>query len=82
MSRVERVAERVFQCAAEQAGVSVSSVRSDSHIVADLGMDSLDIIEFLMAIEEEFEIEIADEDAERCSTVGDVIELVKKGGAA
>ncbi len=77
------IADRVIKVIAEQACRTPESVKPGNSMVADLGMDSLDLIECVMAIEEEFGIEIEDAEAERCGKVADVIALVeRKGGAA
>ena len=56
-------------------------MKPDSKLVADLGMDSLDLIETCMAVEEEFEFMFKDEEADHCATVGDIMDLVVlKGG--
>ena len=61
----------------EQLGVAESEVNTDSSFVDDLGADSLDTVELVMALEEEFNLEIADEDAEKIGTVGDAISYLK-----
>lgn len=77
----EEMKARLIVLIAEQAGTILADVKPESNLVADLGMDSLDLIETCMAIEEEFEVEIDDEEAERCATVGDIMALVMlKGG--
>jgi len=60
----------------EQLGVDEEEVKTSTSFVDDLGADSLDIVELVMAMEEEFDIEIPDEDAEKISTVEDVIEYI------
>jgi acyl carrier protein len=62
----------------EQLGVSEASVTKDASFIDDLGADSLDIVELVMALEEEFDIEIPDADAEKVVTVGDVVEYIKE----
>ena len=66
MSNVE---ERVKKIVAEQLGVKEEEVNNDSSFVEDLGADSLDTVELVMALEEEFETEIPDEEAEKITTV-------------
>ena len=66
------MSERIRDLVAEQLGVDSSELKPDANIVEDLGADSLDVVEMVMAIEEAFDIEIADEDAEAMRTVGDV----------
>jgi len=63
------IEERVRKIVCEQLGVSDEEVKNDSSFVDDLGADSLDTVELVMALEEEFELEIADEEAEKISTV-------------
>ena len=72
------VGERVQSLIAEQLGVEPGELRPDADILDDLGADSLDVVELVMAIEEAFDIEIADEDAEAMRTVGDVEAYVVK----
>lgn len=66
MSTIE---ERVKKIVAEQLGVKLEEVTNEASFVDDLGADSLDTVELVMALEEEFETEIPDEDAEKISTV-------------
>ena len=66
------LAERIRDLVAEQLGVDPSELSPDKNILEDLGADSLDVVEMVMAIEEKFDIEIPDEDAEAIRTVGDV----------
>ena len=60
----------------EQLGVGESEVNTDSSFVDDLGADSLDTVELVMALEEEFDLEIADEDAEKISTVQEAVDYI------
>ena len=69
--------ERVKKIIVDQLGVEEEKVKVDSSFIDDLGADSLDIVELIMAFEEEFDIEIADEDAQKMRTVSDVIEYLK-----
>jgi acyl carrier protein len=73
----EEVFERVKKVIIEQLGVTESAVTSEASFLDDLSADSLDIVELVMALEEEFDIEIPDEDAEKVTTVGDVVEYIK-----
>ena len=73
MSTIE---ERVKKIVAEQLGVKLEEVTNEASFVDDLGADSLDTVELVMALEEEFETEIPDEDAEKISTVQTVIDYV------
>jgi len=66
------LSERIRDLVAEQLGVDPSELSPDANILEDLGADSLDVVEMVMAIEEAFDIEISDEDAESMRTVGDV----------
>ena len=69
---------RITKIIKEQLGVEASEVKPEASFVDDLGADSLDTVEILMAIEEEFGIEIPDEDAENAKTVEDVISYINK----
>lgn len=62
----------------DQLGVDESKITENSSFVDDLGADSLDIVELIMAFEEEFDLEIPDEDAEKIKTVGDVVNYLSK----
>ena len=75
MSSVE---ERVKKIVAEQLGVKEEEVKSESSFVEDLGADSLDTVELVMALEEEFETEIPDEEAEKITTVQLAINYVNQ----
>ena len=72
------VDERVKKIIAEQLGVEEEQVTLEAHFVEDLGADSLDTVELVMALEEEFEIEIPDEDAEKILTVGKALDYIKE----
>jgi acyl carrier protein len=63
---------------AEQLGVKEEDVKPDSSFIDDLGADSLDTVELIMALEEEFDTEIPDEDAEKLATVQDAIDYIEK----
>lgn len=69
--------EKVQEKVSEQLGVDADEVLLESSFIDDLGADSLDIVELLMALEEEFDIEIPDEEAEKLVTVGDVVDYIK-----
>jgi len=73
----EEIFDRVKEIIIEQLGVSETAVSTEASFIDDLGADSLDIVELIMALEEEFELEIPDEDAEKIVTVNDVIEYIK-----
>ena len=66
------VVERLRQLVSDQLGVDVSKMKSEANIIDDLGADSLDVVELVMALEETFDIEVSDEEAEVLRTVGDV----------
>ena len=70
------IEQRVKKIVAEQLGVNESEVKSESSFVNDLGADSLDTVELVMALEEEFECEIPDEDAEKITTVQQAMDYV------
>lgn len=74
--------ERVAEIIAEQLGVSKEEVVPEASFIDDLGADSLDIVELVMAMEEEFDIEIPDDDAEKIQTIGDAIAYVRERAAA
>jgi acyl carrier protein len=73
MSSIE---ERVAKMVAEQLGVKEEEVKAESSFVEDLGADSLDTVELIMALEEEFDTEIPDEEAEKIATVQDAINYI------
>jgi acyl carrier protein len=75
MSNIE---EQVKQIVAEQLGVKVEEVTNNASFVDDLGADSLDTVELVMALEEEFDTEIPDEEAEKITTVQLAIDYVKE----
>lgn len=68
--------EKIKAIIVEQLGVDESEVTPEAHFIDDLGADSLDTVELVMALEEEFGIEISDEDAEKIQTVGDVARYI------
>ncbi len=70
--------ETVKKVIADQLGVEESQITPESHFIDDLGADSLDTVELVMALEEEYGIEIPDEDAEKIQTVGDVIKYIQE----
>ena len=70
--------DKIKKIIVDQLGVDESKIMEDSSFVDDLGADSLDIVELIMAFEEEFDIEIPDEDAEKIKTVGDAVKYLSK----
>ena len=73
----EEVFEKVKGIIIEQLGVADTTVTMEASFIDDLGADSLDIVELIMALEEEFDIEIPDADAEKVVIVGDVVDYIK-----
>ena len=77
------VEEKIKSIIAEQLGVKVEEATPEASFIDDLGAGSLDTVELIMALEEEFNIEIPDEDAEKMATVGDAIKYIQeKAGSA
>lgn len=74
----EEIFEKFKNIVVEQLGVEEKHVTMEATFVDDLSADSLDIVELIMAIEEEFEMEIPDTDAEKIVTVGDVVNYIKE----
>jgi len=72
------VFDKIVKLLAEQLGIDESTISMDTNITEDLGADSLDVVELLMASEEEFGITISDEDAIGFKTVGDVVSHIEK----
>ena len=77
MAANESVAERVKSIIVDQLNVAAEEVKPEASFIEDLGADSLDIVELIMALEEEYDIEIPDEDAEKMQTVADVTGYVE-----
>ena len=73
----EEVFDKVKEIIVEQLGVAENAVTEEALFIDDLGADSLDIVELIMALEEEFDMEIPDADAEKVVTVGDVVDYIK-----
>lgn len=69
--------EKIKAKIAEQLSIDADEITMESAFVDDLGADSLDLVELIMALEEEFDMEIPDEDAEKITTVGDVVDYIK-----
>ena len=80
---MENIEPRVKKIVAEQLGVNEGEIKSESSFVDDLGADSLDTVELVMALEEEFEMEVPDEEAQKITTVQQAIDYIvghaKKG---
>jgi len=74
------VEEKIKSIIAEQLGVKEEEVTPEASFIDDLGADSLDTVELIMALEEEFSVEIPDEDAEKMTTVGDAIKYINEKG--
>jgi len=72
--------EKVTDIIVEQLGVNADQVKPEAKLIEDLGADSLDAVELVMAIEEEFSIEVPDEDAEKLQSVGDILSYIEKNG--
>ena len=73
----EEIFDKVKSIIVEQLGVADTAVTMEASLIDDLGADSLDIVELIMALEEEFDTEIPDADAEKIVTVGDVVDYIK-----
>jgi len=69
--------DKIKKIIEEQLGVEGEKIKEEASFIDDLGADSLDIVELVMAMEEEYDIEIPDEDAEKLKTVGDVVNYLK-----
>ncbi len=74
----EDIQAKVAEIIVEQLGVSADQVKPEAKMIEDLGADSLDAVELVMAVEEEFEIEVPDEEAEKLISVSDIIAHVEK----
>ena len=72
------ILEKIQELLASQLNIDKSKIKSDSLVVEDLGADSLDMVEMLMTLEEEFGISIPDEDAMNLKKVGDIVEFIEK----
>jgi acyl carrier protein len=75
---MENIEQRVKKIVAEQLGANEADVKNESSFVDDLGADSLDTVELVMALEEEFECEIPDEEAEKITTVNQAVDYINK----
>jgi len=74
----EDIFDKVKEIIIERLGVAETAITTEASFIDDLGADSLDIVELIMALEEEFDLEIPDSDAEKVVTVGDVVEYIKE----
>lgn len=74
----ETIEQRIRPLIAEQLGVEESKVTRNASFVDDLNADSLDLVEMVMSLEEEFKIEISDDDAEKIRTVGDAVDFIQE----
>jgi acyl carrier protein len=74
---MDDVLERVTKIVVDRLGVEASQVTLDASFKEDLGADSLDVVELVMELEDEFEMEISDEEAEKIATVGDAVNYIK-----
>ena len=74
----ENIQQKVVDLIVDQLGVDADSVTPQAHFIDDLGADSLDTVELVMAFEEEFDMEVPDEDAEKLETVSDVTNYLKE----
>jgi len=77
----DNIEEKVKDIIVEQLGVGADQVKPEAKFIEDLGADSLDTVELVMAFEEEFEIEVPDEEAEKLTSVGDVIRYIEGSGS-
>ncbi len=73
----DAIFEKVKEVIVDQLGVEEENIKLDTSFIDDLSADSLDIVELIMTLEEEFDIQIPDDEAEKISTVGDVVEYIK-----
>lgn len=76
--KMEEVQKKLKEIVMDRLNAEEDQIKPEASFVEDLGADSLDIVELIMGIEEEFDIEIPDEDAEKLTTVGEALEYVKK----
>jgi len=74
----EEILEKVIQIVSEQMGVDKAEITADTSFVDDLNADSLDTVELVMELEDEFDMSIPDEEAEKIKTVGDALEYVER----
>jgi acyl carrier protein len=79
---VSAIEERVIEIVAEELSVEKDKIRRETTFIQDLGADSLDIVELIMALEEEFDISIPDDEAEKITTVGEAIVHIEAASAS
>ena len=77
MAKVENVEERILNIVCEQLGTSRDKISRETSFINDLGADSLDTVELVMEFEDEFEVNIPDEDAEQIQTLGDAVKYIE-----
>ena len=82
MASADEISARVKSIIVEQLGVSMEEVTPEASFIEDLGADSLDIVELIMALEDEYDLEIPDEEAEKIQTVHDVVTYIVEHQAA
>ena len=80
MKEIKDMLEKMREIIAEQLNVNESEIKAESNFKDDLGADSLDLFELVMAFEEEYGVEIPSEDLEKITTVGDIVEYMKSKG--
>lgn len=78
MTTLSTVLDRVTKVIVDRLGVEESEVKLEASFTGDLGADSLDVVELVMELEDEFDMEISDEDAENMNTVGDAVTYIEK----
>ncbi len=76
------VLDKIKEIIVEQLGVDEDSITNNTHLMKDLEADSLDAVEIIMAIEDEFDIEVPDEDAEKFQIIGDIVKYVEESTAS
>ena len=81
MKDVNEITTKIIKIAADQAGVAPADVSRETHFINDLNADSLDTVELVMEFEDEFELSIPDEEAEKIQTVGQAIDYIKEHSA-
>lgn len=72
--------EKIASLLSEQLNIAKDKIKPDSSVIEDLGADSLDVVEMLMGLEEEFGITVSEEEASNIKTVGDIVALIDKSG--